>query len=51
MIEFRREPPDLAAFARAVDASVKGASLDYAAHREGDVQMGLPVVTPVPVGI
>jgi hypothetical protein len=48
VIEFRDAPPDLAQFARALDARLQALNTDYRTKRAGNVGMVGPQVTPVP---
>jgi hypothetical protein len=50
LIEFRASPPDLASFAKLIDAKLIELNEDYAAHRVGDLTMRMPVVHAVPAG-
>lgn len=50
LVEFRREPPDLAAFARDIDEELGRSNEDYAAHRAGDLTMLAPRVVEVAPG-
>jgi hypothetical protein len=50
LIEFAKEPADLARFGAALDAELCRLNEDYAAHRQGDLTMRPPEVLPVPRG-
>ena len=51
LIEFDREPGDLAAFTLALDAELKNVNSDYEAKRQKDIALGLPVVHALRKGI
>ncbi len=49
-VEFTRPPGDLLAFSQAIDRHLRGAVMDYDAHRAGDLQLLPPGVVAVPSG-
>ncbi len=49
-VEFRRPPDSVECFARAFDAAVKACNVDYTTKRTADRGMGVPRVSPVPMG-
>lgn len=51
LIEFSKEPPDMAVFTRELDHSLKNINSDYEAKRYKDIALGLPVVHSLKPGI
>jgi hypothetical protein len=50
LIEFRKLPGDLAKFVQTLDATLSRINEDYAAHRVGDLTMGIPEIVVVRSG-
>ena len=50
LVEFRREPLDMAAFVGALDIELRRRNSDYDAKREGDITLRMPIVTTLPTG-
>ena len=51
LIEFDKEPVDLAAFAGALDDALKSINSDYEAKRHKDIALRMPVVISLPKGV
>src|SRR5262249_57087176 len=47
LVEFSREPADLAAFTRKLDTALHELNKDYVAYRVGSISLGMPEVLPV----
>jgi len=50
LIEFNRQPSDLAEFTRHLDEALHEINKDYAAYRVGSITLGPPEVIPIPSG-
>jgi hypothetical protein len=50
LVEFVKAPPDLAAFTRILDESLRQSNEDYHAHRVGNLTMRAPEICVVPRG-
>jgi len=50
LIEFEREPDDLKAFARELDAGLQAVNSDYEAKRQKDIALSMPRVHALPKG-
>ncbi len=50
LVEFARRPVDLGAFAEHIDDRLRQRVFDYAAHREGDLQLLRPLCRALPGG-
>ncbi|MBO9633798.1 MAG: GH3 auxin-responsive promoter family protein [Chitinophagaceae bacterium] len=51
LIEFEKQPADLAAFTRELDATLKSLNSDYEAKRHKDIALRMPVLHSLPKGI
>jgi hypothetical protein len=51
VIEFEKEPADMDAFTRELDASLQRINSDYEAKRHKDIALRLPIVHSVPPGL
>src|SRR5690606_152922 len=50
VIEFQKEPDDLARFVDTLDSTMRALNSDYDAKRRGDLALLRPVVHSVPIG-
>lgn len=51
LIEFEKEPADLAQFVRELDAALKSINSDYEAKRHKDIALQMPLVKPLRKGV
>jgi len=51
LVEFEKEPEDLALFAYELDSALKNLNSDYEAKRQKDIALRMPVVTAVKKGL
>ena len=51
LIEFEKEPENIAGFAAELDKSLKELNSDYEAKRHKDIALRLPIIKSVPIGL